>query len=270
MSNNPGNLPNLVITRFSFIGNSGWKIPVEDREKILFDPERLEMRLWLFERITVASLLAQTDQSFHHYILTSDQLPDWALARLSAICEAAYPEDRYTIDRQPSGNARKFLRLFMLRKRLGDLVVQIVLDDDDGLASDFIESVARQLTAAEDRLSPELLPFFLSFSKGYGLVFGDNTQAPEVFQHRYPYINLGLTMVDAPAASNILAIDHLAAPKKAGCVPIGGEPMFVRSVHGFNDSRVAQTERWKPVPGGLTDPELATRFPYMAKLLAEA
>ena len=269
MSNTPAGLPKVIVTRFSFIGNSGWKIPMADREAILFDPARLNMRLWLFERITVASLLAQSDQSFHHYILTSDHLPEWALDRLTVICRRAYAPDRYTIDRQPIGNARKFLRQFMVAKQLGDLVVQIVLDDDDGLASNFVACMAEQLTAAGDRLTPEQLPFFLSFSKGYGLVFSDEGRTPEVFQHRYPYINLGLTMVDAPSAPNILAINHLAAPTKAGCQPIGGAPMFVRSVHGFNDSRVAQTERWKPVAGGLGDAELADRFPYLGRLLAK-
>lgn len=273
MSNNPGKLQNVIVTRFSYIGNSGWKIPVADREKILFDPERLDLRLWLFERITVASLLAQTDQRFHHYILTSDQLPDWALERLTAICHRAYPADNFSIDRQPVGNARKFLRQFMVRKGFGTPVVQIVLDDDDGLASDFIATVAAKLTeaAADGLLSEDKLPYFLSFSRGYGLIFSDDgATRSEVFQHRYPYINLGLTMVERPAEPNILAIDHLAAPKKAGCVPIGGAPMFVRSVHAFNDSRVAQTERWKRVAGGLEDPELALRFSYLGKLYAEA
>jgi hypothetical protein len=265
--------PKVVITRFSFIGNSGWKIPVEDREKILFDPSRLELRLWLFERITVASLLAQTDQNFHHYILTSDQLPDWALLRLTAICQSAYPGGRFTIAPRPVGNARKFLRLFMESLRIEGPVVQIVLDDDDGLASDFMATVAEKLTVAgaEGSLAPEKLPHFVSFSKGYGLVFAEGgSRVPEVFSHRYPFINLGLTMVNGPSASNILAIDHLAAPKKAGCVPVGGVPMFVRSVHAFNDSRVTRTERWKPVAGGLADPELAPRFPYLARLLAGA
>lgn len=262
-------LPVVIVTRFSYIGNSGWKIPEAEREKILFDPERLDLRLWLFERITIASLLAQSDQHFHHYILTSDQLPIWALERLMAICLAAYPGGNFTIDRQPVGNARKFLREFMVAKRLGDRVVQIVLDDDDGLAADFLATVAEKLDGVA-ALEPEKLPVFLSFSRGYGLVFSDDaTASAAVFLHRYPYINLGLTMVDSPKAPNILAIDHLAAPKKAGCVPIGGVPMFVRSVHGFNDSRVAQTERWKPVAGGLGDPELAQRFPYLPRLYAE-
>lgn len=273
MSNNPGALPNVIITRFSFIGNSGWKIPVADREKILFDPARLEMRLWLFERVTLASLLAQSDQGFHHYILTSDQLPDWALQRLSAICAQSYPADRFTIDRQPTGNARKFLRKFMVGQRYGSHVVQIVLDDDDGLASDFIQTVAQKLTiAAEDgSFGPDTRPYFLSFSRGYGLVFSDlASRQPEVFLHRYPYINLGLTMVDAPDAPNILAIDHLSSPKKAGCVALDGAPMFVRSVHGFNDSRVAQSERWKQVPGGPSDPALAPRFPFLGALHGQA
>ena len=269
MSNNPANLPNLIITRFSYIGNSGWKLPLEDRETILFDPARLTLRLWLFEHITVASLLAQSDQSFHHYILTSDKLPDWALQRLTAICVAAYPADRFSIDSQPVGNARKYLRQFMVRSHIGKRVVQIVLDDDDGLASDFIATVAEKLTlgVADGSFSPEGATHFLSFSRGYGLVFSDESpNLPQVFQHRYPYINLGLTMVDLITASNILAIDHLSAPKKAGCVPIGGAPMFVRSVHAFNDSRVAQTERWKQVSGGTHDAELVDRFPYLGKL----
>jgi len=273
LSNNPAALPNLIITRFSYIGNSGWKLPVEDREKVLFDPVRLDVRLWLLENITIASLLAQTDANFHHYILTSDQLPDWAMLRLRAICTAAYPADKVTIDSQPVGNARKYLRQFMVRKRLGDHVVQIVLDDDDGLASDFIATIAERLHAAQadGSFSPTGPRYFVSFSRGYGLVFSENSnRQPQVFQHRYPYINLGLTMVDEITASNILAIDHLSAPKKAGCVPIGGLPMFVRSVHAFNDSRVAQTERWKPVSGGTNDPELAERFSFLGNLTVNA
>ena len=273
MPGNPANLPNLVITRFSYIGNSGWKLPPEDREKTLFDPARLALRLWLFEKITVASLLAQTDPNFHHYILTSDALPDWALVRLTAICSAAYPVDRFTIDPQPIGNARKYLRHFMERKGLGAHVVQIVLDDDDGLASDFIASVAEKLTLAEadGSFTPGGACHYLSFSRGYGLVFsGENPYDPQVFQHRYPFINLGLTMVDAITAPNILAINHLSAPKTAGCVPFNGPAMFVRSVHAFNDSRVAQTERWKPVAGGTADPELTDRFGFLARLTPPA
>lgn len=271
MSNNPFGLPNLIITRFSYIGNSGWKLPIEDREKILFDPARLDLRLWLFEHITVASLRAQTDQNFHHYILTSDQLPDWALLRLTEVCGAHFPAGKFTIDSQPVGNARKYLRQFMVRSRLGNRLAQIVLDDDDGLASDFIAVVADQLNtaAASGQFGADDQRYFLSFSRGYGLVFADETCAqPQVFQHRYPYINLGLTMVDQITASNILAIDHLSAPKKSGCVPIGGAPMFVRSVHAFNDSRVAQTERWKRVAGDTKDAELQGRFAFLGNLPA--
>ena len=269
MSNNPASLPNLIITRFSYMGNSGWKLPVEDRATVLFEPARLSLRLWLLQHITIASLLEQSDQNFHHYILTSDQLPDWALQRLTAICMAAYPADKFTIDRQPVGNARKYLRQFMVRKRLGDRLAQIVLDDDDGLASDFIATIASTLTSAVDEglFNPATERYFVSFSRGYGLVFSDESaRQPTVFQHRYPYINLGLTMVDDITAPNILAIDHLSAPKKAGCVSVGGMPMFVRSVHAFNDSRVAQTERWKQVVGGTSDPELAERFSFLANL----
>ncbi len=242
--------PAVIVTRFSFLGHSGWKIPAENREAILFDPARLNSRLRLFERITLASLRAQTDQRFHHYVLTSDRLPDWAMQRLHEITAAAYPADRFAISASPPGNARKYLRNFMAGGSFGENVVQIVLDDDDGLASDFMATVGDLLAgaAAENRLAADKLPFFLSFSRGIGLVFSDVGAKPQAYMHRYPYINLGLTMVGPAQGMNILAIDHLHTPKRAGCVPEGGRQMFVRSVHGFNDSRVALTERWKPLP----------------------
>ena len=160
----------------------------------------------------------------------------------------------------------------MMREKVGDMVVQIVLDDDDGLANDFMAGVNSQLktAAADGSFVLEKLPFFLSFSRGYGLIFPqDAVQPPQVFLHRYPYINLGLTMVNHANVTNILAINHLTTPKNAGCEPINGAPMFVRSVHAFNDSRVAQSERWKPVPGGLADPTLMGRFAYLANLMSD-
>jgi hypothetical protein len=42
--------------------------------------------------------------------------------------------------------------------------------------------------------------------------------------------------------------------------------MFLRSVHGMNDSRVARTERWKRVDPWREDPDIRARFPW---LLAE-
>jgi hypothetical protein len=259
----------IIITRFSFLGNSGWKIPPEDRERILFDPERLKTRLWLFENVTLASLTGQSDGDFHHYILTSEQLPDWALQSLTELCRAAYPGGNFTIDAKPVANARKYLRLFLQErsKSAPGPMVQIVVDDDDGLACDFIATVKDCLTEAGDRIGPGMERFYLSFAKGYGLVFASPTdRAPQVYRHSFPYINLGLTLVGDPATTNILAISHQSDPKKSGCVPMGGKPMFVRSVHDFNDSRVTATDRWERLAGDIHDGELAERFGFLAAL----
>jgi hypothetical protein len=259
----------IIITRFSFIGNSGWKVPVEERERIVFDPDRLKARLWMFERITLASLRSQTEQAFHHYILTSDQLPSWAMAQLNALCAAAYPPGRYTIDARPVGNAREFLRRFLQARVTTGPALQIVLDDDDGLACDFLAHMRAEVTQAalQGRLQVTALPYFLSWASGFALVFSARDKpVPQVFRNRFPYINLGLTMVNTAGSKNILAIDHQGAPKRAGCTPFNKPRMFIRSVHDFNDSRVAQNARWKPVAGGLRDPELGPRFAFLSGL----
>jgi len=258
----------VVVTRFSFVGNSGWQIPEAEREAILFDHARLQSRLWLFEHVTLASLLAQSDQGFHHYILTSDRLPSWAMDHLSRLCQQKYPQGRFTIDPQPTGNARKFLKQFLTdRFGLGP-AVQVVLDDDDGLACDFMATLAVRLAAAGPRIGPDQPPWFLSFAAGYALVFDEPLSGltAQVFPNHFPFINLGLTMVASTQGPNILAIHHRKTPQSAGFASEKTPRMFVRSVHGSNDSRVALNERWKRLDAGLQSPQLQARFGFLAGL----
>lgn len=262
--NNPLPLPIVVVTRFAYLGSSGWKVSPEDQAKVLFDPERLSNRLDLFRNITVASLQSQTDRDFHHYILTSQGLPDWARQELEQICISAYGEGGYTIDARRPGLARKFLMIY-LQKRFGEApVAQVVLDDDDGLASDFMTELKDQISGYFDQAEPKL-PHFFSWPKGYGCVF-DGAERPRLYLHRYRFINLGLTIVATPQQKNILAIDHRKAPPRFGATLDGDKTMFIRSIHQHNDSRVAVTKRWIEFPDWPTDHDVATRFTYILAL----
>lgn len=62
-------------TRFSFFGVSGWQSATSQSEEMLFDPERLNKRFDLFERIALAGLRDQTDDDFKLSVLSSTNLP---------------------------------------------------------------------------------------------------------------------------------------------------------------------------------------------------
>lgn len=263
-------LPIIVITRFSFLGNSGWKSEASRDEALLFQPERLARRLALFSTLTLPSLAGQTDQGFQHVILTSDRLPEATLADLEAACLQAYGgPGRHVILARPPSPARRPLRLHMKALHEEGAVVQVVLDDDDGLSLDFIARMRRDLQKTT-KLAPEIidpLPFFLSYPRGYGLDFSE--QGTRLYTHSYPYINLGLTMVAEASGKNILAINHKEAPRKFGGRRIRRKRMFVRAVHGFNDSRVKPSGRWTLLDDWQADPDIRDRFPYLIPVLAQ-
>jgi Putative rhamnosyl transferase len=261
--------PLLVVTRFAFLGISGWKSDASRDAELLFEPDRLRVRLELFRSIALPSLAAQTDRKFRHMVLTSAQLPDWALAELKAACDAAYGDpERYAILAEPKGQARRALRIYMERAYSDPLVAQMVLDDDDGLACDFVAAVRRQLVAMDESGKPRApdQPTYVSHADGYGLVLNlteDGETEARLFRHRYPFINLGLTLVGRRFDKNILGISHRKDPPNAGARSITGKPMFIRSLHGTNDSRVAPTARWKPVDAWRESPDIRARFPWL-------
>jgi hypothetical protein len=283
-----------VAMRFSFFGASGWQSGFSRDKALLFDPARLEARLRLFERVALASLAAQSDAGLHLFVLTSADLPEPAMARLRAACARRLGEGRFTLHARPPGPARRFLRMFLTARYGAGRCVQVVLDDDDGLAVDFIARLRPHLAAldaaaaaaaggttpggaeqggaeqgAADAAPPVAdRPAFLSFVNGFGMVLpgGDPAGEPELYRHRYPYINLGLTMVSRSSGENLFSIDHRAAPRKHGCRMVRGAPMFVRTVHGLNDSRVSVTGRWAPERGWRSLEEVRLRFPYLLDL----
>lgn len=261
----------VVCTRFSFLGRSGWKSDFAQDPQLLFERERLQARFRLFELINLPSLVSQSRQRFHHFILTSALLPDWAHERLQAACLAAYGDaGRFTLYARPEGPARRFLQEFLRARYGAGLVAQVVLDDDDGLAPVFMEDLAPRL----DRIAGEVaagtrpLPYFVSYPFGYALNLRGE-QGAELYRHSYDFINLGLTMIARAEERNAFSIDHRNAPRRHGAEIVERRDMFVRSVHGFNDSRVEVTRRWEKVAGWRQDAGLLAAMPCLKRIAAE-
>ncbi len=257
-------IPVVIVTRFSFFGKSGWKSDASRDRELLFQPQRLEQRLRLFSQITLPSLAAQTVPDFHHFILTSRDLPAPTAAALAEACARSYGDPaRYSIVAARPMPARAALRRFLQRRYPGQTMAQVALDDDDGLAVDFVQELRRQFALIEQE-TPDIgqkLPYFVSYSRGFGLMLrGNPGSGPALFRIRYPYINLGLTMIVSDHAKNILAIQHKKAPPKSGVRLLDDPPMYVRGIHDFNDSRVEQSARWVPQQ---SDEDVKARFPFL-------
>lgn len=144
---------NIVgICRFSLLGRGDWKAyqnkPAEEIEQIareqaahLFAPERLEARLRSFERLTLASMRAQTDQDFTFVVLASALMPQDYRARLEAIC-AKLPQAVlrfFPITSVSEAQLQVFDELDLGLSR----TLQFRLDDDDCLCVDFIAQMRR-------------------------------------------------------------------------------------------------------------------------------
>ncbi len=141
-------------------------------------------------------------------------------------------------------------------------MAQVVLDDDDGLACDFMDDMSAQVDAyfKTDECN---LPHFFSWSVGYGFVFS-GSERPALYLHRYRFINLGLTILARPQEKNILAIDHRNAPRRFGATVDTSKAMFVRSLHPHNDSRVTVSEKWMEILNWPEDGDVDARFPFLS------
>jgi Putative rhamnosyl transferase len=219
----------LISMRFSFFGVSGWKSDSSRDEALLLAPDRLRLRLALLRRLPLPSLAAQTDRNFHLFILTSASLPDWAEQELVAACEEVLP-DQVTIYLAPPDRAAEFLRQALVERYGKARNLHMVLDDDDALSTDFIAK-ARGDMGSMGPISTDDEYRFLSYAKGYGLnLMGDDvTNGPRRHPHRL----------------------------------LDKQPMFVRSLNGSNDSRVAISKSWKPVVDWQSNPDINARFSYL-------
>ncbi len=144
-----------------------------------------------------------------------------------------------------------------------------MLDDDDGLAPGFLADLAPRLDriAAEVQAGGRPLPYFVSYPYGFALNLRADA-GPELYRHSYEFINLGLTMIARPEERNAFSIDHRNAPRRFGAEIVERPDMFVRCVHGFNDSRVDVTHRWVKLEGWQGDAALLTAMPCLKRIAA--
>ena len=256
----------LVTMRFSFWGKSGWKSPAAQDRTLLFAKDRLLLRLSLLQSLPLPSLAAQTDQRFHLHVLTAQRLPRWALDAVEEACAEVLAPGQFTLDPRPVGLAAARLREFLKARYGSARILQVVLDDDDGLATDFLATLRQEMARLPPPEGADAVRF-LSQSQGFGLDVTDlETSNIALYRLRYPFINLGLALSARADGMNLFSIAHRTTPKLYPHALGRDRRMYVRTIHVQNDSRAAVNPGWQPVPDWRDDPEIAARFPWLLRL----
>jgi len=228
----------IFMMRYSYFGRSDWRSPVSQNPGELFSRDRLAHRFNLFEKVALQSLADQTDKDFKLLLLSSEGLPERHKTLLRDVTADKLGSDRvHLMFEDPDMAGTRFRRY--LKTNLNDthMTSQIVLDDDDAVATNYVEVLRREALTATALFQPGQEHTYVSFPKGVTANFGDN--GVQVHHRTSPFTALGLALISPTMAKrNAYFIAHKRIARRHPVRMIYSQaPMYIRSLHGMNDSR---------------------------------
>lgn len=229
----------IGVCRFSYLGEHGFRSldgGPEAAAKALYAPARMQRRFAYFENICLPSLDAQTDPDFVLVALIGDTMPFHFRKRLKRLTET-HPYLRVcTLEAAgPVNSTRRAFRRGLDEET--DFITGFRIDDDDAVACDYIErtrAVADGLIAMNWATADT--PAAVCFHRG---IYWDMTRKDDPFWDYSEPQPLGLAsaMIHTPDSThNIYRWNHRKLACNARCWIDPNEYMFVRTLHGHNDS----------------------------------
>ncbi len=228
------------VCRFSYLGDGGFEVSKKKTEEklaaVLYDQQRMNRRFAFFEQICLPSLAAQTDQDFRLVVLIGTSMPIRFRRRLKDLADT-YKFMQVTA-LEPMGPLNVTKRAY--RRGLPDGATHLTgfrIDDDDAVAVDYIaktREIADQLLhlgwADDDH------PAVIAYHRG---IYWDMNDPDDPFYKVREIGPLGLasamvTKVDDH--SNMFRWNHRRVAAYARCWSDPTDLMFVRTLHGHNDS----------------------------------
>lgn len=237
-----------VLIRFSYLSDGGFAISnltYKELENRLYDRARLEKRFWLFENLTIPSLVRQTDSNFKVGILIATSFPEKEVFRLKELIRSF---DNFQLIQLPTMiHIRAIYQSFdLLTTDPGTThVASFRLDDDDAVHKDAIKRTREHAeNMVETRINRDN-PFIISFNRGFYLrTKTDNSDYSfGEFYEKTP-VAAGMSIVSpVDNRCNVFRRNHRKANQYFNCYSDMTDPMFIRTFHGENDSTVVPTGR---------------------------
>ncbi|WP_166417994.1 glycosyltransferase [Cochlodiniinecator piscidefendens] len=253
----------IGLIRFSYPARTGFRIEHEtdeDRETFLFDRERLERRFHLLETLTIPSLIAQEDQEFSLVVLTGDNLPDWAKERLEKSITGLH--DARIVYEWPRLHQIAIRRAFdAIKIPWATHFTTFRLDDDDAVAKSFTRRTKATASMLIEHERCEA-PVVIGYNKGFYLNIMDGDNDIYDVSEKTP-LGIGLSLL-APAdyEQNIYVRNHRMLPAYFDTYTVADTPMFIRSVHGDNDSTSFMSGKERTMSRGEINLLLMTEFGF--------
>ncbi|TNJ39769.1 glycosyltransferase [Phaeobacter sp. B1627] len=202
----------------------------------LFAPDRMALRLHLFERLCLPSLLRQSDPDFTLVVATSDRMPQKYLQHLAdlmaphanmILCPFG-PDKHFTILKQAYA---------LVPPERESHSILFRLDDDDALDGDFISRTKRLAAGLLPLQASAKTPFAISFNRGIYLVKSQTEPARVLDSCERAPLSAGVSLVrPARGRGNPYRFNHR---KLAQHYPLYSDisvPAFLRTVHWDNHS----------------------------------
>jgi Putative rhamnosyl transferase len=219
--------------RFSYYGTTDTRLapdPAGIALAQLYDETRMARRFHLFERLTLPSLVAQTDRNFSLVVMSSDVMPDRFKDRLVQVMR---PFPNAIVDFSTERQGREAFRPYMQAalEANPDGAVHFRLDDDDALSCNYI----RRLRLFSEGRRPGTL---ISFPTGILLFPAASGKAQGLSMiTRVLLTGAGLALVSGKNhLKSPFEMRHLQAWKTA---PLASDPEFaayIRCFHFNNDT----------------------------------
>ncbi|MDE0588438.1 glycosyltransferase [Halocynthiibacter sp. C4] len=261
----PSDFNNQIIglVRFSFPALSGFGKGGQDiaeREAFLFDPARLERRFYLFEKLCLPSLLAQTDPDFTILFLIGERMPPTAVARLARLI--APLKDARIIQRQSGHNYGAVCKAFDEVGAVGFTHrTSFRLDDDDALSCSYIERLKRTARDLKPMCRPER-PVAIAFNRGFYVEVQEGENTVIDANERTPVSVGSALFAEVSEPQNIYARNHRFLGQFFNLYSDVGAPNFIRTIHADNDSKPSIVGLSNMMSPQTIAEEIAASFPF--------
>lgn len=260
----------IGLMRFSYPSKGGFSKDEPDMDVLeakLFDEARLARRFELFEKLTLPSLLAQSDPDFRMIFLVGRNLPERWRDRLG---EAVAPlKGARIIALQPLQHYLAIRKAFGLATpEVATHVTGFRLDDDDVIDLDHIARMRATVSALLPVVGEDT-PLVTGCNRGFFLERKESGNEIYEVVEKSP-IGLGLAMTTPRDVSeNIFRRNHRFVSQFYSTFTDALSPAFIRTVHADNDSDPHASGRIEKADWETVAPLLEAHFPFKAEFLQQ-